>query len=387
MQFLTDTNIDFMRLRKPLGIFSTLLVVVALAYVFFIGHLNIGIDFAGGTQIALRFQEQPELDQLRDLLNQAGIESPQIQRYGVESKNEVLIRTATVAGSEEGSSAALLGALDAQFNAGQAAGFDLNREGPESLAALLLRLDPSGLNPIEGADNPYVTVADEIIDLRRDRGLITEWSEVQSLPGVSPEVASAVEQNSRLGSYAILSVENVGPQIGNELREKGVLAVLFSLIGMLIYIALRFELRFGVGAVVAIIHDVAITLGLYALIHYEFNLTTIAAFLTLIGYSVNDTVVVFDRVRENMDKVRKEPLRSVLNQSLNQTLTRTVMTSGTTLVAVATLYVLGGEVLKGFSFILMVGVIVGTYSSVFVASPVVLLWERWVHHRRAGSAG
>jgi preprotein translocase subunit SecF len=171
-------------------------------------------------------------------------------------------------------------------------------------------------------------------------------------------------------------VENVGPQIGEELKTKGILAVVMSLIGMLAYIWLRFELRFGIGALMASVHDVLVCLGLFALAGFEFNLTTIAAFLTLVGYSVNDTVVIFDRVRENMNKNRRQPLIEVMNESLNQTLSRTVLTSGTTLLAVTCLLIFGGDVLRGFAFVLTVGIVVGTYSSVYIASPFALLWEQ-----------
>jgi preprotein translocase subunit SecF len=144
---------------------------------------------------------------------------------------------------------------------------------------------------------------------------------------------------------------------------------------MLAYIGFRFEVRFGIGAVMASLHDVMVTLGLFTLLGYEFNLTTVAAFLTLIGYSVNDTVVIFDRIRENMRKSRRKPLIEVMNESINETLSRTIMTSGLTFLTVLSLFLLGGDVLKGFGFVMTVGIIVGTYSSIYVASPFALLWE------------
>ena len=188
-----------------------------------------------------------------------------------------------------------------------------------------------------------------------------------------------------LGDFAVLGSENVGPQIGRELRRKGVAAVVLSMLGMLGYIWFRFELRFGIGALIATAHDVLIVLGLYALADFEFNLTTVAAFLTLVGYSVNDSVVVFDRVRENLRRKRRTPLVETMNVSLNQTLSRTVLTSGTTLLAVGSLLFLGGDVLRGFGFILTVGVVVGTYSSIYVASPFTILWEQWFGRGDAGS--
>ncbi|MCP4654948.1 MAG: protein translocase subunit SecF, partial [bacterium] len=183
-------------------------------------------------------------------------------------------------------------------------------------------------------------------------------------------------------------------QIGSELTRKGILSVALSLVGMLLYIWYRFELRYGIGALVAVFHDFLITLGLFALVNYEFNLPTIAAFLTLVGYSVNDTVVIFDRVRENRRRDRRAPLVNIMNKSLNQTLSRTILTSGTTLMVVGCLFFLGGEVIRGFAFVLLVGIVVGTYSSIFVASPFALLWERFFgreareqrHRRGPGNA-
>ena len=201
---------------------------------------------------------------------------------------------------------------------------------------------------------------------------------------------ATLESDTYLGAFNILQNENVGPQIGGELRTKGILAVVLSLLGMLMYIWYRFELRFGVGALVAVFHDFLITLGLFAMVNYEFNLSTIAAFLTLVGYSVNDTVVIFDRVRENMRRNRRMPLIDIMNVSVNQTLSRTILTSGTTLLVVGCLFAMGGEVIRGFAFVLLVGVLVGTYSSIFVASPFALLWEKYfgrdARERRAKKA-
>lgn len=379
MQFLTNINIDFMRYRVPLAVVSAILATLSLIYVFQ-GKLNIGIDFAGGTQITVQFQEEPNLDELRDVVADAGYPESQLQRFGGDAANEVLIRTSTVEGSEEGSSKDLLEALDARYNADKGDRLDLNRVNAQLLLDRLIQADPLGLNPdVALGDEPeeYRQAVDALVGLRRQVGAIQDWQQISDLPAVGDEIFERFEQFGHLGSYALLAVENVGPQIGNELKSKGIWAVILALTGMLIYIAIRFEFRFGVGAVVAIVHDVTITLGAYSFFGYEFNLTTIAAFLTLVGYSVNDTVVVFDRVRENMLKAKKERFYNVLNRSINQTLSRTVMTSMTTLMVVACLFTFGGEVLEGFAFLLLFGVVIGTYSSVFVASPVVLVWEHY----------
>jgi preprotein translocase subunit SecF len=379
MEFFQKTNIDFMKYRKYFVLISIVLLSISIFAVFIKGSLNLGIDFAGGTQVTLKFQEKPQVDELRDVISAAGIGDAQIQRFGAEEANEVIIKTATVVGSEEGSQTEVLGALDRQYNGESAGGFDLNQRGRDAVAALLTESDPDRVvaQDMEVARQHYAEIADAILLQRRGDGLLSSWEEVAGVPGVSNEALAVLERQTYLGNFAVLGSENVGPQIGAELRRKGILAVVSSLLGMLIYIWLRFELRFGIGALVAVTHDVLIVLGLFALAGFEFNLTTIAGFLTLVGYSVNDSVVVFDRVRENLRRSRREPLVQTMNKSLNQTLSRTVLTSSTTLLAVGSLLFLGGDVLRGFAFIITIGVVVGTYSSIYVASPFALLWEQW----------
>ncbi|MGH9381068.1 MAG: protein translocase subunit SecF [Thermoanaerobaculia bacterium] len=292
MRLFRDTHYRFMKHRRLALAIALSILVGAWIAEFIRGGLNLGIDFAGGTQLTLKFEQEPELDRLRRALADAGLAQAQIQRFGETEDNEVLIKTPILEGSEEGS-----------------------------------------------------------------RALVTA-----ALAGV--------------GDYTVLATGNVGPQVGAELRRKGILAVVFSMLGMLAYIWIRFELRFGIGALVATAHDVLITLALFALTRYEFNLTTVAAFLTLIGYSVNDTVVLFDRVRENMRRSRRQSFEEIVDLATNQTLSRTVLTSGTTLLATGSLLVFGGDVLRGFAFILTIGIIVGTFSSVYIASPFALWWER-----------
>jgi preprotein translocase subunit SecF len=367
-----------MKYRKYFVTLSLALLAVGMLAVFFHGQLNLGIDFAGGTQLTLKFRQQPEVDELRSVVADAGIGEAQIQRFGEEGANEVIIKTPTLEGQEEGTRNLVVDALSARYQTVTTGGFDLNQRGRDALADRLHELDPDELRATdeEIAGDHYAEVAQKILDRRRDEGLLVSWDEITGIPEVSTEVGAALQENAYLGEFAVLGAENVGPQIGAELRRKGVLAVLASLVGMLIYIWFRFELRFGVGALVALTHDVLIVLGLFTLMGFEFNLTTIAAFLTLVGYSVNDTVVVFDRVRENLRRSRRVPLVDTINQSLNQTLSRTVLTSGTTLLVVGSLFLLGGDVLRGFAFILTVGIVVGTYSSIYVASPFTLLWEQ-----------
>lgn len=380
MEFFSNSNIQFMKYRKYWMIFSLALLLVGAIEVFFVGKLNLGIDFAGGTQLTLKFSEPIEIEELRDIVVDAGVPDAVIQSFGAAGVNEALIKTPIVEGSEEGSQGLVVSALDeALGNIGS--GIDLNRVGREAIVGLLTSEDPDGLaaasidSPGLADQEPYGPAADAILGLRREQGLISDWSSISALAEMTPQTSETLESGGRLGKFSILGAENVGPQIGSELRRKGLLAIVSSMIGMLIYIWFRFELRFGVGALVAVVHDVFITVGLYALAGFEFNLTTIAAFLTLVGYSVNDSVVVFDRVRENLRRSRSRSLEQTMNLSLNQTLSRTVLTSGTTLLVVGSILFLGGDVLRGFAFILTIGVIVGTYSSIYVASPFALLWE------------
>jgi preprotein translocase subunit SecF len=393
MEFFRDTNFNFMKYRKHFVAVSLVLLSISVFAVFIHGRLNLGIDFAGGSQVTLKFRQQPEIDELRELITAAGVGEAQIQRFGSAGENEVIIKTAAVEGSEEGSQQEVLAALDSHFNGDAVGVFDLNQRGRDALADLLFEADPDQVRQQEEevAREHYAEVAQAILEVRRQKGLLESWDDLGGLPAVSQELLAALQERARVGEFAVLGAENVGPQIGSELRRKGILAVVSSLIGMLAYIWVRFELRFGVGALVAVSHDVLVVLGLFALAGFEFNLTTIAGFLTLVGYSVNDSVVVFDRVRENLRRSRRQPLVETMNQSLNQTLSRTVLTSGTTLLAVGSLLFLGGDVLRGFAFIITVGVIVGTYSSIYVASPFALLWEdlfgRQARQSRTGATG
>ncbi|MES1243135.1 MAG: protein translocase subunit SecF [Acidobacteriota bacterium] len=372
MELLHDINIDFMKYRKFWIVVSLALVLLGFTALFVHGELNVGIDFAGGTQISLQFRETPNVDKLRKVLEGAGLEEVTIQRIGKETENQVVVRTRLMKGQDEGSLPKVSAALDRELNPGSAGKPDLNRIGADEIAAILT----------PGAPQASLPTAEAIIAKRRQVGLFHSWDDIASVPGLSPTARGTLQQRAGLGNFTVLGTENVGPQIGEELRKRGLYAVLLSLIGMLVYIWFRFELRFGVGAVMASIHDVLVTLGLFALAGFEFNLTTVAAFLTLVGYSMNDTVVIFDRIRENMRKNRRKPLIEVMNDSINQTLSRTLLTGGLTLLSVLALLFLGGPVLRGFAFVMAVGILVGTYSSIYVASPFALLWEKYFGSER-----
>jgi preprotein translocase subunit SecF len=187
-------------------------------------------------------------------------------------------------------------------------------------------------------------------------------------------------------SFTVRNVQVVGPTVGKQLEKQALLATLYSLLGMLVYLWFRFQLIYGVAAVVAVFHDTLITVGAFALTDQEISLTVIAAILTLVGYSMNDTIVVFDRIRENLRLNRRESLPDVVNRSINQTLSRTVLTSGLTFLTVLSLYIFGGQVLRGFSFALVIGILIGTYSSIAVAAPMLVAWQEWRAKKNQGTS-
>ncbi len=195
------------------------------------------------------------------------------------------------------------------------------------------------------------------------------------LKGISANIEEALASQFAEGTFDIRRTEVVGPKVGKDLRQKGILAILYAIVGILIYITWRFKFRYAIGAIIALMHDVIITVGIFSLLNKEFSLPIIAALLTIIGYSLNDTIVVYDRIRENIREIKRRTLGDIVNSSINQTLSRTVLTSVTTLLVVCALFFLGGAVIHDFAFALLVGIAIGTYSSVFIASPTVLVWE------------
>jgi preprotein translocase SecF subunit len=256
-----------------------------------------------------------------------------------------------------------------RFYAGK---IDLNLAGRSEIEEALGRIDPLGVGT--GSDI-YSKAAQAISDYRRNSsGVITDISLLQT-QDVSAELLEKMKPYFTEGSFAVISADVVGAVVGQDLRNRAIYVTLAALAGMLVYIAFRFEWIYGVAAVLAVFHDIMITLGIFSLFHWEISLTVIAALLTLVGYSMNDTIVIFDRIRENVRLRRKDSLAQIANDSINQTLSRTVITAGLTFVSVVSIVLFGGEVLRGFAFALTIGIIIGTYSSIAVASPMMLWWE------------
>ena len=383
MRIIGDTNIPFLSYRKIALSLSALAIVGGLVYELLGPGLNLGIDFVGGTQVMLKFRDQPNLGPLRESISDLTVGTPLIQRFDEAEKNEILIRVENPEGAEGDFTRPILELLDRDLNSELGESFDLNRQGALELLGLLVEADPDGVGfDFEARESHYTPMADAVLKYRKANGIFNAVDELANVEGLSSSARTYLEDTAAVGAFSLLGAESVGPAVGADLQKKAMLAICFSLVGMLVYIWIRFQLPYAVGAVAALFHDVLITLTAIAVTHREINLPTVAALLTLVGYSVNDTVVVFDRVRENLRLRRGEELEPLMNLSINQTLSRTFITSGTTLVVVVSLYIFGGDVINTFAFVLLVGILVGTYSSIFVASPVALAMNKVLVARR-----
>jgi preprotein translocase subunit SecF len=385
IEFFKEPNIDWMGKAKYFYGLSGILLLAGLISWFVQGGLRYGIDFRGGTNVDVGFAQTPNIDQIRAGLTAQGLGNSEIQSISSgglanASSNEVLIFVEQKGQGDQAldnSKAQVLNALNAIYGVKDASKPDFNAATPSSLAASLNEKDPLGLS-INAGDR-YQQLARKILAYRdtNKAGVLTNLNDLSSVDGVTPAVLSALKNSYALGSFAIRNVEIVGPKVGAELRHQAILVTLYALAGMLVYIAFRFEWVYGAAAVLAVFHDVLITLGFFSLLHFEISLTVIAALLTLVGYSMNDTIVIFDRIRENNRLLRRESFADVVNKSINQTLSRTILTSGLTFLTVLVLFLMGGQVLRAFSFALVVGIVVGTYSSFGIAAPLVVAWNHW----------
>jgi preprotein translocase subunit SecF len=385
MQIFKNTNFDFLRYKWPFIGASLVLSVSGIGSIIAHGGLRYGIDFKEGTQMTVKWNGAPPEDKIRAALSKRISGEVTVQPFtDVANLNSVVIGTERMGEQQmAAASKAMQETLEATFGDPQSGKLDFNNAGATEIAdRLTVPLQQAG---VQLSDPQLQTLASDLRTFRDTpprSGLISSFDQLKAIPGVNSAIINVLKQQCNLAPFSVLQVEMVGPKVGGELRTKAVLATLYALGGMLVYIAFRFEWIYGVAAVVACFHDTIITIGLFSLFNKEITLTVIAALLTLVGYSMNDTIVIFDRIRENIKLLRREPLESLINKSVNQTLSRTVMTSGLTFLTVIMLFLFGGPVLHGFSFALVVGIIIGTYSSVFVASPIVLFWHNWADDRK-----
>jgi preprotein translocase subunit SecF len=387
MEIFKQPKFDFLgRMMWPFIILSLLLTAAGIVSLAVKGGPRYGIDFTGGALMDVNFIKRPEADQIRAALRQKI--SSEIEVQTVTNSQEVLISTsARDDNALQIVRADMISTLNSAFNKSEGTKLDLNTA-PQSAISERLR-DALGKAGVGFSDDQLAALTKAIATYRDTpprSGLVTNLDDLSQVPGMTPQILSVIKQEFYPGNFTVRSVEIVGPKIGADLRQQAINVVLIALGAMLVYIAFRFEWIYGVAAVIAVFHDTIITIGLFSLFGKEIDLTVIAALLTLVGYSMNDTIVTFDRIRENLKLGVRGSFTDIVNLSINQTLSRTILTSGLTFLTAISLFIFGGQVLNGFSFALVVGIIVGTYSSIFVASPILVFWRNLAQSRRASDS-
>jgi preprotein translocase subunit SecF len=379
VEFFRNTNIDFLGKKWYFLAFSLIFSVAGLFSMLFWHHIPWGVDFRGGTLVHVKFSHTPDDNAIRTELDRAGLRNFKLQRYGVAANNEELIDLDVRETSEQALDQGKLTIIKAlQGTSSAPAGkIDLNNASFLTVKNYLMDKDPLHLG--SDADPKYSAQAQAVLDYREkvQGGVLNSPDQLKSAAGVDPGVVASISDGFYVSDYGIRDVQIIGPQVGGQLRTQAGLATLYSLLGMLVYLGFRFEWIYGVAAVVTVFHDTLITVGAFSLTNTDITLTVIAAILTLIGYSNNDTIVVFDRIRENIKLMRREKLSEIVNRSINQTLSRTILTAGLTFLTVLALFLFGGEVLRGFSLALVIGILIGTYSSIAIAAPILVAYQDW----------
>ncbi len=375
--FKPGIKIDFLKISRPLLTLSALLVVGSWISVATIG-LNFGIDFAGGSEAVIEFTEPVDVAKLKTTMSAAGLEAPEVVKFGISEadKGKYFLRTRTVSlltdaerSKVKASVVKALGEPEA-WNDKSEMGNVISVKYKESQEHKKIK---------DAAVSAGLFSADEINVESAAAGSDTDFRIY--LPGVKLKVEKILKTNYEAKFSQISKFEAVGAAVGRQMRNQGVLAVIYALIGILLYVSFRFDLRYSPGAVLALIHDVSITIGLYSVLGYEFSLPIIAALLAIVGYSLNDTIVVYDRIRESLQHGIGKDMVDSINISVSDCLSRTVLTSVTTFIAVFCIWWFGGGIIQNFAFAMLVGVVIGTYSSIYIASPAVLFMDETIKER------
>ncbi len=386
MHIFKDTNYDFLGKKWPFIIFSLVVTALGIGSLVIKGGPEYGLDFRGGALLDVRFSSRPPVDEIRKALGQAIRGEITVQE--VSGANDLQIGVELKEGTPEARALALQAARGqvvstlATMFATTPGKLDFHNVGQDALVEKLR--EPFARAGVSLNDIQLAETAEALLGYRNTpprSGLIGSIEELAKVPGVTAAMMPVLKQELALAKFSIRNVEVVSPKVTGELRNQALLATLYALGAMLIYIAFRFEWTYGLGAVVAVFHDTIMTVGLFSLFNKPIDLTVVAALLTLVGYSMNDTIVVFDRIRENQKLIRRESYEKIVNISLNQTLSRTTLTAGLTFLTCLALYLFGGPVLHGFAFALVVGIIVGTYSSIFIAAPIVIYLREYMESR------
>jgi preprotein translocase subunit SecF len=367
--FKPGVYFDFMRVRKLNFAISAAAAVVAIL-LYFVPGPNWGVDFKGGTELELAFTGGVSSAQLRAALTELGYEGADV--VGVEGRqNQFIVRVAAVSSLAPATQRAVVAAMRAGVG-----GVTIEGEPKFSPGGDKISIRANGEIPIEALRAALTTAGARIRDVTRFGSESDHRYEAQ-LVGVSDEIVSGLK--AKLGDKApdnALRVEWVGPRAGEQLRNAGIMSMLYAIVFIMLYVAFRFDMRFAPGGVIAMIHDALITFGILILLRREITLTSVAAILTIVGYSINDTVVVYDRVRENLGRMKGKPLVEIINVSVSDTLSRTILTGGTTVVSMVFFFVYGTQVIQDFALTMIIGILIGTYSSIYVAAPIMEFIDR-----------
>jgi preprotein translocase subunit SecF len=375
VEFFRNTNIDFLGKKWYFLAFSLIFSVAGVFSMLFWHGIPWGVDFRGGTLVYVKFSHIPDENAIRSDLDRAGLRNFKLQRLGAVANNEELIDLDIRETSEQALDQGKLKIIKALEKNAPPNKIDLNNASLLTIKNYLVDKDP--LHAGSDAEKRYSAQAQAIVDYRKVQGgVLNSVDQLKSGP-VDPVVVASLPDGFYVSDFGVRQVQIIGPQVGGQLRTQAGLATLYSLLGMLVYLGFRFEWIYGIAAVVTVFHDTLITVGAFSLTNTDITLTVIAAILTLIGYSNNDTIVVFDRIRENIKLMRREKLSEIVNRSINQTLSRTILTAGLTFLTVLALFLFGGEVLRGFSLALVIGILIGTYSSIAIAAPILVAYQDW----------
>jgi preprotein translocase subunit SecF len=375
VEFFRNANIDFLGKKWYFLSFSLIFSVAGVLSMLFWHGIPLGVDFRGGTLVYVKFSHTVDDNAVRSALDKGGLHDARLQRYGVAANNEVLVDLDVQETSEKALDRGKLDIIKALESNAPAGKKDLNNSSSLDVKNYLMDKDPLHLG--SDADQKYTAQAQAIVNYRdhEQSGVLTLIDQLKG--AADPAAVASLSDGFFISDFGVRNVEIVGPQVGAQLRKQAILATVYSLVGMLVYLGFRFEWIYGIAAVVTVFHDTLITVGAFSLLKEDISLTVIAAILTLIGYSNNDTIVVFDRIRENIKLMRREKLADIVNRSINQTLSRTILTAGLTFLTVLALFLFGGEVLRGFSLALVIGILIGTYSSIAIAAPILVAYQDW----------
>lgn len=368
------TNFDFVGKNKFFVTLSSILVIVSIILLFAMG-LNFGIDFSGGTEVHLKFDSPVQAEIIREIVESSGYTKANILTIGTE-QTEYVIRVAEFASIKEEDARHIKEILEDKFGKDKVKKFKFSKEAGDKIEVKFTEeIDVNQLKEY------LVSNKVDCIEIKRE-GKTTEYQYLIILAGIAKKIEEAIKLKIPEIKVEIIGVDAVGPQVGKDLRTSGILAAIYSLIAITIYVAFRFDFRFAPGAFISLLHDGLITTGVLALLRFEFDMTGLAAIMTLLGYSINDTIVVYDRIRENLVKHKTKTLPEIINISINDMLGRSIITSLTVLIVAAVLLFYGGHTLRTFSFVIFFGVIIGTYSSIYIAAPISLYIERIINYYR-----